>query len=96
MSNVTCKGKNCEAVDGMNHSGDCIQEHADAINPESGIIRKAIERYCQEVRDPRKGYMVTNAADMMEWLLNYDSTKYPDEPPEIFAGTREALSKLKL
>lgn len=25
--NTTCNGKNCNAVNGINHSSDCIQEH---------------------------------------------------------------------
>ncbi len=92
---MACKGKNCESVDGISHSDECIQEHSEAVNPDRAVIRKAIERYCQEVRDPRVGaYMITNAKDMMEWLLNYDSKKYHEEPPELFPGTRESLNKL--
>ena len=74
---IRCKGSNCIAVDGAGHSEECIDDHDDALNPDRVVIRKAIERYCEEVRDPRKGcMMITNAADMMDWLLNYDSTKY--------------------
>lgn len=38
---------------------------------EKEIIKKALDQYCQEVRDPRKGYMITNAADMTSWLMEY-------------------------
>lgn len=91
-----CKGKNCSAMMGEGHSADCNREHSEAVNPDKAVIRKAIERYCDEVRDPRKGYMITNAADMMGWLLNYDSAKYHEEAPEIFLGTRKALKALGL
>jgi hypothetical protein len=95
MSNI-CNGKNCGSVDGADHSDDCIQEHDDVVNPEKAIIRKAIEKYCEEVRDPRKAHMmIVNAKDMMEWLLNYSVAKYSEiAPPEIFPGTREALGNL--
>jgi len=52
-------------------SGNEHSDTAGGVNPKAAIIRKAINRYCDEVRDPRKGYMITNAADMMEWLLEY-------------------------
>ncbi|GAG33102.1 unnamed protein product, partial [marine sediment metagenome] len=79
---------------GLDHSDGCEREHDEALNPDMVIIREALERYCDEVRDPRKGYMITNAKDMMEWLLKYDSSKYTTGAPEIFTGTRDALEDL--
>lgn len=32
-----CKGKNCNAIDGFNHSEECIQEHIDAITGKKGM-----------------------------------------------------------
>ncbi len=92
-----CKGKNCEAIDGVGHSEDCIREQEETENPEKAIIKRAIKRYCAEEGDPRACcMMIVNAADMLEWLLEYDGTKYADDTPEIFPGTRDALEKLSV
>lgn len=74
-----CKEKDCEAVEGVGHSELCVRNHAETVNPDMAVIRKAIERYCEEVADPRKYcMMIVNAVDMMEWLLDYDSTEYTE------------------
>lgn len=31
-SDTTCKGKNCDAVNGLNHSNECIKEHEQCFN----------------------------------------------------------------
>jgi len=75
-----CKGNNCNATDGISHSHECFQELSNSIygvNSEMVIIRKAINAYCEKVGDPRERcIMIVNAADMMDWLLRYDSSKH--------------------
>ena len=94
---IECKGRNCESADGISHSRECIRDHDEAINPDKAVIRKAIERYCDEVRDPRAGFtMITNASDMLNWLLEYDSEEYDGEVTEVFPGTRDDLMRLRI
>lgn len=93
-----CKGRNCEAIDGDGHSAECEQDHSEKVNPDKVVIRKAIERYCEENGNPKdRCMMIVNAADMMDWLLNYDREYFTSEDaPELFAGTREALDSLSI
>ena len=77
-----CNSKNCTAKNGYNHSEECIKEHDEAVTGVSSdqvIINKALDDYIKEVRDPSKGYMITNAKDTINWLRNYSNRNNKDK-----------------